>query len=120
MTSGASGTSDTGVDRPAGATDRVLRRALVAGIVVAAVVAALLAGAVLWDGGGGALGLAALLSGVTVGALTASGWLLLALLLDLLAGRVPGVRRLWWALGLAALGFIGPVFILGALSAAAG
>lgn len=110
----APGTGGTDPER------RVLRRAATAGTVVAVGLAVALSVAVLVAGGGGALGLAAVVSGLTVGALTASGWLLLSVLFDLFADRVPAVRRLWWALGLGALGFIGPVFILGALAAADG
>lgn len=108
---------DAPARRAADPDARVLRRALTAGAVVAAALAVALVAGVLLTGGGGALGLAAVVSALTIGALTASGWLLLSLLFDLLADRMPGVRRLWWALGLAAVGFVGPVFVLGALAA---
>lgn len=90
------------------------------GATVAVVLAVVLSAGAVVVGGGGALGLAAVVTALTVGTLTSSGWLLLSLVFDLLADRVPATRRLWWAIGLGAVGFIGPVFILGALSAAVG
>lgn len=98
---------------------RVIRRALVAGGAVAAVIAATLLVGVVIVGAGGAVGMAAVLGALTLGSLVAAAWLLLSVLFDLLAGRSPGPRRLWWGLGLGMVAFIAPVFVLGALSAAA-
>ena len=99
---------------------RVIRRALTAGGVVGGVVSLLGLAGVFAVGGGGALGLAAVLGGLTLGAAVVAAWLLLSVVFDLLAGRSPTARRLWWGLGVAVVAFVTPVLLLGALSAAAG
>ncbi len=100
-------------DRPA--RDRTtLRRGLLAGgiawagVAVPRVVAAALGGA------GGRTGLAAVLLGLCCGGLVASGWLLLAVLLDTLAGEPPGARRLRWTAAVVALTACSPVLFLAA------
>lgn len=98
---------------------RVVQRALRAGGVVTVVLGVLMTVLVIIAGGGGSVGLAAMLGALTLGALTTTAWLLLSLFFDLLAGDRPRRRRLWWALGTGAFAFICPVFVLGALSAAA-
>lgn len=98
---------------------RVIHRALIVGAGVTGAVSGILVAGVVLIGGTGALGVAAVLTGVTMGLLAAAAWLLLSILLDLFADRSPGPRRLWWAVGLAAAGFVAPVFILGALRVAA-
>lgn len=78
-----------------------LRRAALAGALVAAAVGLPLFVAVAVAGGSGRAGLAAVLLGLSVGGIVSAGWLLLAFLLDLLAGDPPSGARL--ALTLAAV-----------------
>ncbi len=58
----------------------------------------------------------AVMSGVAVGALVTAGWLLLAALLDVLAGDYPGRRRLLWTLGATVLALLGPFLVVGTLT----
>jgi acyl dehydratase len=58
-------------------------------------------------------------SAVVVGLLMASGWLVLALLLDLIAGHVPGQRRVIWTAVLFAVAFVSPVLPAAMLQVAA-
>jgi hypothetical protein len=75
-----------------------LRRALAAGgIACAAVGLPFLLGVAL-GGGSGRAGVAAVLLGLTVGCIVGAGWLLLAVLLDLMAGEPPSGARLAWTL----------------------
>jgi hypothetical protein len=97
---------------------RVVRRALRAGAAAGAAlaVAALAANAAF--GGDGAAALVWALSALVVGLLVAAGWLVLAALLDLVAGVLPGRRRLAWTAGLFAAAFVAPVLPSAALRAA--
>ncbi|HWB73242.1 MAG TPA: hypothetical protein VG452_13595 [Egibacteraceae bacterium] len=99
---------------PADRDRTTVRRALAAGLVVWAASASALVAAVVLAGAGGRLGLAAALLGLTAGSLVASTWLLVAAALDLLAGHVPGRRRVVWTVALVAFAVLSPVFVLGA------
>ena len=48
-------------------------------------------------------------SAIVVGLLVSAGWMVLALLLDLVAGVTPSLRRVLWTAGLFALAFVSPV-----------
>lgn len=97
------------------ARDRTtLRRAFVAAAISAAAVALPVLLAVALGGGSGRAGVAAVLLGLTVGGLVASGWLLLAVLLDLLAGDPPGTARLLLTLGVLLASAFAPVLLLAA------
>jgi Na+/melibiose symporter-like transporter len=90
-----------------------LRRALAAGAIACVVVGLPLFAAAVPRGGGRA-GLVALLLGLTVGGIVASLWLLLAALLDLLAGHTPSDARLLWTLGVVLAAAASPVLLLAA------
>ncbi|MGI9016677.1 MAG: hypothetical protein ACR2HR_06165 [Euzebya sp.] len=94
---------------PPDADRRTVRRALRTGGIVALVmtVATGLANAAF--GGDGITAGIWFTSSLVVGALVASGWLILALLLDLIAGVLPGRRRMWWTVGLFAVAFVSPI-----------
>lgn len=93
----------------------MLRRALLAGMVIAAVVGAPLLAAVVLGGGTGAQGLAVMILAVALGGLVATVWLLVGTLLDVLAGEAPGRYR---AVSLAVVG--GTSLLTFVLAAAAG
>jgi hypothetical protein len=76
------------------APDRVLRRALIAGAVTWSVVGGALGFGL--AGGGGAASAAGVSAGLVAGAFVASGWLLLALGSDVVAGTRPPLRRAVW------------------------
>ena len=92
-----------------------VRRALRAGLVVTVVagvplvVAALLAGA-------GLVGLA-VVAGLAAGVLATAGWLLLAGLLDVWAGDLPGARRLAVTAVFTVLALLSPYVVLVAAAA---
>lgn len=93
-----------------------LRRGALAGALVGGLVG--LAGlvAVTATGAGGRDGAVVVLFGLVAGLLVAAGWLLVAVLVDLLAGRRP-VRRVLVATAVAvAAAFVSPVLALGALA----
>ncbi|GEM_PF-3492363 len=103
---------------PAGAQRRrdasVVRRGLAAGGLVWLLGAATLVGVALRAGGGGrAVLLGATLAGALAVVVTAA-WLLVAGLLDALADRLPGRRRLLWTAGATLLAFLTPMLVLGA------
>lgn len=91
-----------------------VRRGLRAGLLTWAAVAAALVVGALVTGGSGRAGAVAVALGLVVGALVASGWLLLALALDLLAGRFPDRRRTLWTAGVVLFTLLSPVFVVGA------
>ena len=91
-----------------------LRRALVAGAVCAAAVGLPLLVAVVIGDGSGRAGLVAVLLGLTIGGLVASGWLLLAVLLDLLAGEPPSGTRLLLTLLVLLASAFAPLLLLAA------
>jgi len=99
--------------RPPGARDRTtLRRALATGGVVWTLVALPLVVSVVVGGGNGAAALSVVLLGLSCGGIVASGWLLLALGLDLAAGDAPGARRLFWTAAVVVLTGFSPLLFL--------
>ncbi len=108
---GAHPTGDGGRDR------EVVRRGIRAGLLTWAVAGGLLLVATVLLGGGGRLGLVAVMMGLVVGSLVASGWLLLAGILDMLADHRPGRRRLTWTAATVVFTFLSPILVLGAMGA---
>jgi hypothetical protein len=91
-----------------------VRRALRAGGLTWAVVGGLLVASVLYAGGDGRAGLAAVLLGMVFGGMVASGWLLVAAGLDLLADEPPSRRRAAWTVAVVVATMLSPVLVLGA------
>lgn len=104
---------------PEAADRRILRRAVRAGGVIAAALALVGVTANIAFGGDGLSAGIWVGSAVVVGLLVASGWMILALLLDLIAGEVPGHRRVIWTAVLFALAFVSPVLPAAMLQVAA-
>lgn len=99
--------------RPPGARDRTtVRRALAAGGVVWALVAVPLVVSVVVGGGDGDAALPVVLLGLSCGGIVASGWLLLALGLDVAAGDPPGTARLLWTAAVVVLTGLSPLLFL--------
>jgi hypothetical protein len=98
---------------------RVVRRALRAGAVVGAGLALLAVGGNALLGGDGRAAAVWITSCLVVGLLVAAGWLVLAALLDMASGSLPGGRRIAWTAGVVAAAFISPVIPAAALQAAA-
>lgn len=98
----------------------VLRRALRAGTRTFAVVAGVTVVANLLFGGDGAAALVWVMASFTVGALVVAGWLVLALLLDMIAGHTPSRRRSIWTAVAFGVAFISPILPAAALLAASG
>jgi hypothetical protein len=90
---------------------RVVRRGFVAGGVVWVLVAGPLAVAA---GGDDRAVLVAVLLGLTFGAFAASGWLLVAAILDLWVGEPPARRRVVWTAAATLLALISPFLLLAA------
>jgi hypothetical protein len=91
---------------------RTVRRGLAAGAAVWAAVGGLLSTTQL-AAGRGARGFAAGAAlGLVFGLLAASGWLLLALLLDLLAGHRPSARRGLVTLAVVLAAMVSPVLVV--------
>jgi hypothetical protein len=93
---------------------RIVRRALLAGAVATALTAAPLAAGL--RGRGPAAVAAALWIGLAVGGVTAAGWLLLALGLDVLGRVRPTRRRLVWTALVSGAALVLPLLALTALS----
>jgi hypothetical protein len=107
------------VTRPAPAPDagrdrRVVRRGLLAGGVVWAVLGVALAVSQTAAGGGGRGVLAGILLGLVLGLIVASGWLLLALLVDIIAGQVPTRRRVATSVAVLGAAMLSPLLLLAA------
>jgi hypothetical protein len=94
-----------------------IRRGLRAGAVVWVALGAVFTTVVIRAGGDGAAGLAAVMLGLTAGSLVASGWLLLAALLDLLAGARVGRRRVIVTAAVVLFAFASPMLVVGAQAA---
>jgi hypothetical protein len=92
----------------------MVRRALTAGGIMWALIGAPLMIAVIVGGGTGQAGLATLFLGLTFGGLVASAWLLVGTLLDLLAGEVPGRRRIVWIAVVLGFTFASPLLVAAA------
>lgn len=93
--------------------DRVtVRKALRAGVVVAVAVTAVL-GTFAASVGGGVF--ASLLAGIGLGAFVMAGWLLLAAVLDILAGESPGTKRTVLTIGVTVVALLSPFLVLTAL-----
>ena len=90
---------------------RVVRRGFAAGGVVWVLVAGPLAVAA---GDNDRAVLVAVLLGLTFGAFAASGWLLVAAVLDLWVGEPPARRRVVWTAAATLLALSGPFLLLGA------
>ena len=96
---------------------RIVRRALRAGLAVWLVTAVIIGAGFTMAGGGGRAGLLAAMMGLVLGALVMTTWLLLSVLLDLFAGVQPGRNRVWWTVGAFSFSFISPALVLGAAAA---
>lgn len=92
---------------------RTVRRGLAAGGVVWLTGSAVLVAVTVAAGGSGRDGLTAVLAALVGGAVTASGWLLLAAWLDLVAEEPPGRRRVVWTVAVVAFTFVSPLLVLG-------
>jgi hypothetical protein len=93
---------------------RIVRRALLAGLIVWGVLSALLLSSIAVLGLGGREGATVVFLALCFGSATSSLWLLLALVLDTLAGERVGRRRLLWTAGAVLFTMITPVLVLGA------
>ena len=94
-----------------------VRRALRAGLVAGIAVMLLLVPALLSDNSpGGAVVLAA---GIAAGTLITAAWLLLAGILDTIAGVRLSLRRALWTTGATVAALFGPFLLLGTLAQAA-
>jgi hypothetical protein len=107
-------------DSRADADRRVLRRAALAGTVAFVATAVVVLGLNAAFGGDGQGALVWFMAAIVVGLLVWSGWLVLVLLLDVIAGTVPGRRRLVWTAVAFVLAFVSPILPAAALQAAAG
>lgn len=94
-----------------------VRRGLVAGALVGVVTGSPLVVTVVRAGGDGATGLVAVMMGLVAGAVVASAWLVLAAVLDLLAGEPPGRRRALWTVGVVVFTLASPMLIVAAQAA---
>lgn len=98
---------------------RTVRRAVRAGLLSTAVVVVVsLVGNVAFGGDGITAGIW-MTSAVVVGALVSSGWLVLSLALDLVAGVLPGRRRVAWTVATFAGAFVSPILPAAMLQVAA-
>ena len=97
---------------------RVVRRAFRAGALLFAGLCVSLVPFGLASGGGGGAVLIWVTSALVAGLLVSSGWLVLALLLDLIAGTAPGRRRMVITAITFGLAFVAPVLPFAALQAA--
>lgn len=98
---------------PAGDRNRTtVRRAVRAGGVGAAVAAGLMLILALQDKVAGGAVLAAAITGWGV---VAAAWLLLAALLDVLAGEPPNLRRVLWTVAATLVAMLAPFVLLGTL-----
>jgi hypothetical protein len=102
-----------------GPDERVVRRALRAALVSAVGLSAMTVAANAVFGGGGDAALVWVASSVVVGLLVGAGWLVLAAILDMAAGTLPGRRRIAWTAGLFAAAFVSPILPAAVLQAAA-
>lgn len=98
---------------------RTIRRALRAGVIV--MVGTVLVTLVLnvAFGGDGVTAGIWVTSSIVVGTLVTAGWLVLAMLLDLVAGEMPGRRRLIWTAGAFVVAFLSPILPAAMLQVAA-
>ncbi|CAN5401181.1 hypothetical protein BH23ACT9_BH23ACT9_13470 [soil metagenome] len=99
---------------------RIVRRAQRAGIAVFAVLSVLTVAANAAFGGDGTAAAVWVASCAVVGTLVSCGWLVLALLLDLFAGQMPGRRRIIWTAAMFAAAFVAPILPAVLLQMAAG
>lgn len=98
---------------------RTVRRAVRAGLTTSVVlIVTSLVGNVAFGGDGVTAGIW-ITSAIVVGALVSSGWLVLALALDLVAGVVPGRRRVVWTALSFAVAFLSPILPAAMLQVAA-
>ncbi|MGH8910508.1 MAG: hypothetical protein ACRD0K_29450 [Egibacteraceae bacterium] len=93
---------------------RIVRRALLAGLLVWVALAALLVGATVRAGLGGRQGAMAAFLALCFGSATSSLWLLLALVLDAFASQPISRRRQLWTAATVLFTMISPVLVLGA------
>ncbi|HUG86459.1 MAG TPA: hypothetical protein VMM13_17970 [Euzebya sp.] len=118
--SGGVPAADADIAADARAADRrTLGRALRAGVITTLVLAAIAVLANLAFGGDGVALAIWITSAIVVGALVSSGWLVLALILDLVAGEVPSRWRVAWTAVVFALAFVSPVLPAAMLQVAA-
>ncbi len=92
----------------------VLRRGLGVGALVWLLGAATLVGVALRAGGGGRPVLLGLTLAGALAVVVVAAWLLVAGLLDALADRLPGRRRLMWTAAVTLAAFLTPMLVLGA------
>jgi hypothetical protein len=99
--------------------ERVVRRAVRAGLLALLVLTVVTQiGSAVQGGDGIAAGIW-LTSSIVMALLVTSGWLVLALVLDLIAGEVPGRRRMLWTAAVFGAAFISPVLVVAMLQVAA-
>lgn len=91
-----------------------VRRALLAGALTSTVIGLPLLVSAVVGGQGGAVALATVLLGLTLGGLVASAWLLLAGILDVMAGERPGLRRMVWTAALVGVTLVSPLLLVAA------
>ncbi|WP_370324734.1 hypothetical protein [Euzebya sp.] len=99
---------------------RVLRRAVRAGALTAVALAVLTGAANIAFGGDGVSAAIWVSTSAVVGTLVTSGWMVLTLVLDLIAGEVPSRRRAVWTAALFAVAFLAPIVPAAMLQVAAG
>lgn len=93
---------------------RIVRRALLAGLLTWTLLAAALLVPVVVSGLGGRAGLTVVMLALCFGAAVTSGWLVLALVLDLFADEQVGWRRLTWTVSVVLFTLASPMLVLGA------
>lgn len=99
--------------------DRVVQRAVRAGLLTAGVLSLLTALGNLAFGGDGYAAAVWVSSSLVVGTLVSAGWLVLAAILDLASGRTPGRRRIAWTAAAFATAFLAPILPAAVLQVAA-
>ena len=98
----------------------VLRRGLLVGALVWLLGAGVLIGVALSAGGGGRAVLLGLTLAGALAVVVLAAWLLVAGLLDVLADRLPGRRRLVWTAAVTLAAFVTPMLVLGAAGVSPG
>ena len=88
---------------------RIVRKALRAGALTTVVLSVLTVVANGFFGGDGLTAWVWVLTSVVVGTLVSAGWLVLSVILDLIAGAVPGRVRMIWTGLMFSVAFVSPI-----------